>query len=123
LFQRVRQIFVAPRQLKTHGQHLAVRQAQHSGPHNELRCFDPRLWDLLLVEARRDTGKFVSTTWRRQIEGREWWVVIGFHDTVRTFYEAKPGKRGMGAGVTTSGPDWEHVAAVNARLVAAHPAS
>ena len=120
LFQRVHQIFVAPRQLKTHGRHLADRLAQHSGPRQELESFDPRRWDLVLVEARRDTGKFVSTTWRRQIEGREWWVVIGFQDTVRTLYEATPGKRGMGEVITRSGPDWNHVAEVNSGLVTAH---
>lgn len=73
-----------------------------------------------MVEARKDTGRFVSTTWRRQIEGREWWVVVGFHDTVRTFYEAKPGKRGMGDAITRGGAVWDHVAAVNAELVSTH---
>ena len=73
-----------------------------------------------MVEARTDTGRFVSTTWRRQIKGHEWWVVIGFHDTVRTLYRAKPGKRGTGKAVTRGGPIWEHVAAVNAELVSSH---
>ena len=73
-----------------------------------------------MVEARRDTGRFVSTTWRRHIGGREWWVVIGFHDTVRTFYAAKPGKRGRGEAITRGGPVWDYVAAVNAELVSAH---
>jgi hypothetical protein len=72
LFERVHQTFAAPRQLKTHGRHLADRLAQHSGPLSELDSFDPKAWELVMVEARTDTGRFVSTTWRRHIEGREW---------------------------------------------------
>ena len=124
LFQRVQQVFDAPRRLKLHGSHLAERAAERSAPVADIEHFDPHQWELVLVEARSDTGKFVSTTWRRSVGDREWWIVIGFHDTVRTIYAASSGKRGLGPDVVTDGELWQRVASVNQRLVEQHdPAS
>lgn len=120
LFERVRQVFATPRTLRTHGSHLADRLALYSSSRATIEWFDPAAWELITVEARVDTGKFVSTTWRRRIDRRDWWLVIGFNDTVRTFYPADPGKRGLGTDVVREGPLWEHVAKVNAELVNLH---
>jgi hypothetical protein len=120
LFQRVQQVFDAPRRLKLHGSHLAERAAERAAAIADIEHFYPQLWELVLVEARTDTGKFVSTTWRRSVGDREWWVVIGFHDTVRTIYAASSGKRGLGPGVVTDGELWQRVALVNQRLVEQH---
>jgi hypothetical protein len=78
--------------------------------------FDPAAWELVLVEARTDTGRFVSTTWRRVYPNGEWWVVVGYHGAVRTLYRAKSGKRGLGSNVVRSGPVWDLVERVNATL-------
>jgi hypothetical protein len=116
----VLQVFAAPRKLKLHGPHLAERLARYSATRADFEAFDPRTWEIVMVEVRCDTGKFVSTTLRRRLNGQDWWIVIGFGDTIRTLYPAKRGKRGKGAEIVRAGPLWKHVATVNAELVAAH---
>jgi hypothetical protein len=91
-------------------------------PLADLERFDPAAWELVLVEARTDTGRFVSTTWRRVYPNGEWWVVVGYHDAVRTLYPADSGKRGLGSTIITSGPKWDLVERVNAKLVTAEGA-
>lgn len=118
LFVRVRQVLAGVRRLRLHGAHLAERIAGQDAPLAHLEKFDPELWQLMLVEARTDTGKFVSTSWRRSYPGGDWWVVIGFGDTVRTLYRASQGKRGQGENIVTGGPLWDLVNEVNGRLVA-----
>ncbi|MEU7820380.1 hypothetical protein [Catellatospora sp. NPDC049133] len=122
LFVRVRQVLSSVRELRLHGGHLAERTVGTDAPLADLRAFDPAAWDLILVEARQDTGKFVSTTWRRRYPNGEWWVVIGFGDTVRTLYQASGNKRALGAGIVTAGPLWDLVYQVNTSLVEAHSA-
>ncbi|GLX06176.1 UNVERIFIED_ORG: hypothetical protein FHR35_005660 [Microbispora rosea subsp. rosea] len=123
LFARVRQVLSGARQLGLHGSHLVERVADTNAPMADLKPFNPIEWELVLVEARKDTGKFVSTTWRRSYQDGEWWVVIGFGDVVRTLYRASENKRALGAGIVTEGPLWEMVSDVNARLLSpAEPA-
>lgn len=117
LFQRVQQVFDSPRRLKLHAPHLVTRAGQRAAPLEALETFNAADWELMLVEARTDTGKFVSTTWRRKLQGEYWWVVIGFHDTVRTVYPTDATKRAHGDAIVTDGPVWHHVQAVNRRLL------
>jgi hypothetical protein len=117
LFDRARQVFSDPVDLKLHGKHFQERTAGRQAPVWSLKPFEPTAWELILVEARTDTGKFVSTTWKRSFDGAEWWLVIGFNDTVKTFYEGTPGKLARGRGLTTSGDLWNHVDEVNRKLI------
>jgi hypothetical protein len=116
LFERVRQVFDGPVRLKVHGRHLAERTAGVDAPLAELDSFDPAAWQLMTVEARQDTGRFVTTAWRRKIDGTTWWVVIGYGNTVRTLFR-KP-NRGRGPEIVTEGPIFDLVDRVNAALVA-----
>jgi hypothetical protein len=119
LFDRVRQVFDSPRSLQLHGDHLAERtRTAAAPPMADLERFDPHDWELMLVEARTDTGLFVSTTWRRRYDAVDWWLVIGYHDVVRTLYQADPRKRGKGPSVVTGGPVWRLVERANASLLA-----
>ena len=118
LFERVRQLFAAPRTLKLHGSHLQERATASGAPLELLDPFDPDAWELMTVEARTDTGRFVSTAWRRQTESTTWWVVIGFHDTVRTIFASPPSKLGAGDSIVRGGPLWDLVDRANRELVA-----
>lgn len=120
LFDRVRAVFAEPRALGTHGHHLAQRAAPDA-PLKDLRPFDPAVWDLVLVEARTDTGKFVNSTWRRRYPSGEWWLVIGYGNVVRTLYKADAGKQAKGELIVTGGPAWEFVERVNHRLLTEPP--
>ncbi|MEU7924105.1 hypothetical protein [Micromonospora sp. NPDC049801] len=117
LFARVHQVLTGVRPLRLHGAHLRQRVDGHDAPLADLEKFDPEAWELILVEARTDTGKFVSTTWRRRYPDGTWWVVVGFGDTVRTLYRASPTKQGRGEGIVTHGPLWELADRVNAQLI------
>ncbi|MDH6465048.1 hypothetical protein M2302_005249 [Micromonospora sp. A200] len=117
LFVRVRQVFTDPRQLRLHGSHLRERTAGRDAPIDDLKRFESDAWELMLVEARTDTGRFVSTTWRRSYPDADWWVVVGFGDTVRTLYRASPGKSGRGDGIVIGGPLWDLANEVNAKLI------
>jgi hypothetical protein len=121
VFERVRQAFAEPVQLQLHGRHFAERVEHVDAPLDALDPFDPAHWDLVLVEARTDTGKFVSTTWRRRFGTQDWWLVVGFNDTVRTFYRGDAGKRAKGRRVVTGGPVWQLVDKVNRQLVSDDP--
>jgi hypothetical protein len=115
LFARVGDVFDGPRALRVHGDHLAERVTAAT-PMWALDPFVPADWELVLVEARTDTGKFVNTTWRRTVDGVDWWVVIGYRNTVRTFYPADPGKTGMGPSVVVDGPTHDLADRVNRAL-------
>lgn len=116
LFDRVRFMFRERRTLKLHAEHFGDRAAARGIPISVVEQFDARDWELMTVEVGADTGKFVSTAWRRTLEGRTWWVVIGFHDTVRTVFDGT-GKIGLGAGIVTSGERYEYVGRVNSELM------
>ena len=116
LFERVRQVFAEPRVLRLHGIHYNSRADERSFPSGIAEHFVADEWDLMTVEVRPN-GKFARTAWRREIDGRTWWMVIGFNDTVQTVYSSSPGKRGLGPDVVRSGELFNLVDCVNRDLV------
>lgn len=115
LFQRVRQV-MEKTTLELHADHFQKRARQRDVPMGQLQAFDPEEWKLLLAEVRRDSGKFVSSGWLREIEGQGWLVVIGLHDTVVTAYPADGQK--LGGEIVRGGMLYELVDSVNQKLLA-----
>jgi hypothetical protein len=75
----------------------------------------------MTAEVRTDKGKFVNTAWSVDIDGEEWWVVIGFEATMKTVIRASPGKLGLGDDIVRSGELYDFVARVNTQLMADEP--
>ena len=51
------------------------------------------------------------------VDGQEWWVVIGFDATMKTVIRAARGKLALGPDIVRSGELYEFVASVNAQLM------
>lgn len=117
LFDRVRFKLSGKRTLRVHAPHLLGRAAERAAPLDTISAFDPAEWELVTVEVRADTGKFVNSAWTREIDGRRWWVVIGLHDTVETVIDTD--KRGLGDAIVTGGEVYDFVAKVNRELMLA----
>lgn len=100
LFDRVRFKMKGKRTLRVHASHLATRAAERDAPLDEIANFDASEWELVTVEVRADTGKFVNSAWKREIKGRWWWVVIGLGDIIETVIETD--KRGIGDSIVTT---------------------
>jgi hypothetical protein len=120
LFDRVRFKMRGRRTLRVHAPHLACRAAERDAPLVALAAFDSDEWELVRVEVREDTGRFVNSAWTREIDGRRWWVVIGLEDTIETVIDTD--KRGLGESVVTGGELYERVERVNRGLMLADAA-
>ena len=117
LFERVWFVMRAKKNLKVHAEHLLERTAARDAPLELLRTFDPDKWELMTVEVRTDTGKFVNSAWRVRAGDRLWWIVVGLHDAIETVIEVDEWKRGRGKAVVTGGDLYEFVAQVNHGLM------
>ena len=117
LFERVRFKMRDVRALKTHARHVEERGYERDAPLDQLQNFDPNYWRLMTAEVRTDKGKFVNTAWSVDINGQEWWVVIGFDATMKTVIRAARGKQALGAEIVRSGDLYEFVASVNRQLM------
>jgi hypothetical protein len=115
LFQRVRTKMSGVRQLRVHAEHFRRRATERLAPIQQLRHFDSNESELVIAEVRDDTCKFVSSTWRRRIGDKTWWIVIGLHNTLETAYSGE--KSGVGSGIVTEGELFGRVASVNADLI------
>jgi hypothetical protein len=115
LFDRVRFKMKGRRKLRLHAPHLANRASERDSPLESIAAFDADEWELVTVEVRTDTGKFVNSAWTREIEGRRWWIVIGLHDTVETVIDTD--KRGLGDSIATTGELFDRVERVNRELM------
>ena len=82
------------RTLRVHASHLSTRATERDAPLAVIAAFDACEWELVTVEVRTDTGKFVNSAWKREIDGQWWWVVIGLGDTIETVIDTN--KRGLG---------------------------
>ena len=117
LFERVRFIMSKSNELKTHGIHFQERSLERNVPESDVRTFDAMKWELMDAEVRSDTGKFVSSTWRKRIDGHYLWVIIGLAHTVKTVMwdkEALPSRS-----IVTEGPLYVFVEDVNSKLMEA----
>lgn len=117
LFERVRFKMRDVRVLKTHARHVEERAYERGAPLDRLQNFDPDRWRLMTAEVRTDKGKFVNTAWSVDVDGQEWWVVIGFDATMKTVIRAAHGKQGLGSDIVRSGVLYDFVASVNCELM------
>jgi hypothetical protein len=117
LFGRVRFKMRAVRVLKVHARHVQDRSYDRDAPLDRLQNFDPDRWRLMTAEVRTDKGKFVNTAWSVDVDGQEWWVIIGFDATMKTVIRAARGKLALGPDIVRSGELYEFVASVNAQLM------
>lgn len=111
LFERVRAVLDEPTELRIDPDHVQQRAEERSAPLDQLKQFDPETWELKTAEVRKDKGLFVSTAWACQVDGRNWWVVIGYNDTVVTVIETD--KEGLGQEIVTGGDLYSYVEKVN----------
>lgn len=117
LFNRVRFKMKGKRTLRVHASHLSARANERDAPLAVIAAFDACEWELVTVEVRTDTGKFVNSAWKREIDGQWWWVVIGLGDTIETVIDTN--KRGLGESIVTTGELYELVELVNRDLMIA----
>lgn len=117
LFDRVHFKMKGKRHLYINSQHFQERAQDHDAPIDIIKYFDSNEWELMTVEIRTDTGKFVNSSWTRSIDGTRWWIVIGFNDTVETVI--KTDKMGLGSSIVKNGETYEYVDRVNRELMMA----
>ena len=117
LFERVRFKMLDVRVLKTHARHVQDRSYERDAPLDILQRFDPDRWRLMTAEVRTDKGKFVNSAWSVNVDGQEWWVVIGFDATIKTVIRASRWKLALGADIVRSGKLYDFVASVNRQLM------
>ena len=87
LFSRAQFLFSKVAELKTHGAHFNERLNTRPIPPaiiHKMKNFNRSEWNLVLVEVRNDTGKFISTTWEIEWDHTLYWVVVGYNNTVQT---------------------------------------
>ena len=117
LFERVRFKMLDVRLLKTHARHVQQRSYERDAPLDTLQNFDLDRWRLMTAEVRTDKGKFVNSAWLVDVDGQEWWVVIGFGATMKTVIRADRGKLALGANIVRAGELYDFVARVNRQLM------
>ena len=117
LFERVRFQDARRASLKTHARHVQDRGYERDAPLDILQNFDPDRWCLMTAEVRTDKCKFVSSAWSVNVDGQEWWVVIGFDATIKTVIRASRGKLALGADIVRPGKFYDFVASVNRQLM------
>src|SRR5688572_24487815 len=112
LFDRVRFKMRKVGVLKTHARHLQERGFERGAPLHRLQEFDSDRWRLMTAEVRTDKGKFVNSAWSVDVDGQEWWVVIGLDSTIETVFRADRGKLALGPDIVRSGKFYDFVASV-----------
>lgn len=118
LFKRVHYVFSKKSEkLKQHGKHYNARLLARSIPEEvrtEIAFFDIRKWKLVSSEVRNDTGKFISSTWEKEINGVRYWLVIGLHDTIETIIKKE--SDGL-SNIISGGEIYDFVSNVNSELM------
>lgn len=119
LFERIRFKFLDPptRRLNTS---VSIRRMSLPQVINlALDAFNPAEWDLVWAKVRSDTGKFTTTSWRREVQASYWWVVMGYGDFVFRVFVTKLGVDGLNSDVIESGDQYTFVEKVNRDLMEA----
>jgi hypothetical protein len=116
LFDRVKFKLQGRRELRVHAGHFQQRAYDRDAPLDLIKSFDAGEWELMTVEVRADTGRFVNSAWRRIIGGAPWWIVIGLHDTLETVIHAGR-KKGLGESIVRGGELYQFVERVNRDLM------
>lgn len=111
LFERVKDVLSEPTELRIDPDHVQQRAKERSAPLEELKQFDPDEWELKTAEVRTDKCLFVNSGWKCTIDGRNWWVIIGYNDTVMTVIETDNEK--FGDQIITSGELYDSVRKIN----------
>ena len=71
-------------------------------------------WELTSCEVRVDTGKFVSSTWETEYDGRRYWLAIGLGNAAEAIERRDPAC----GDVVKDGDLYDYVRAVNRGLMA-----
>lgn len=111
LFTRVRTVLNEPTELRIDPDHVEQRAEERSAPLDQLKQFNPKTWELKTAEVRTDKGLFVNAAWACRVDDRDWWVVIGYNDTVVTVIETN--KEGLGPDIVSEGELYDYVDQVN----------
>ena len=118
LFERVSFKMRDVRALHTHGRHFNARLSERNIPDSimkKIELFSSSEWTLKTCEVRTDTGKFVNSTWEIVLNNIQYWLTIGFGDTVETIViKESTGKKD----IIMSGDLYEFVKKVNSDLMA-----
>jgi len=113
LFTRVRTVLNEPTELRIDPDHVEQRAEERSAPLDQLKQFNPKTWELKTAEVRTDKGLFVNAAWACRVDDRDWWVVIGYNDTVVTVIETN--KEGLGPDIVSEGELYDYVDQVNSK--------
>lgn len=93
---------------------MQKRWTERGIPVGLMRGFDTADWELMTADVRTDRGKFVSSAWRRPVDGSWLWIEIGMNDSIEKAM-FKHG-RGKGDDVVTEGELYQFVDEVNDQL-------
>lgn len=117
LFDRVRYKMGNVTELRFNIPHYQQRVVERNIPEKvlwEMQYFDAAKWSVESAEVRTDSGKFISSTWVRKIDGRLFSITIGLGNSVVTIYE----KNSTGTSqCIRSGPLYDFVSEVNQKLM------
>lgn len=81
---------------------------------DRIAIFSVSDWRLVACEVRIDKGKFVNSTWEIVVDGKRYWITIGFNNTVETIVQ----KNSSGTdGITKTGELYDYVDKVNSELM------
>ncbi len=81
---------------------------------DRIAIFSVSDWRLVVCEVRIDKGKFVNSTWEIVVDGKKYWITIGFNNTVETIVQ----KNSSGTdGITKTGELYDYVDKVNSELM------
>lgn len=117
LFKRVRYKMKDVKKLQLNIPHYQQRVVERNIPEKvlfEIEHFDPTQWNVVSAEVRTDTGKFVSSSWTKKIDGRSFSITIGLGNSVVTLYEKD--SSGIEQCIR-SGPLYDFVSVVNLKLM------
>jgi len=67
-----------------------------------------------MAEVRIDKGKFVNSTWERMLNGKRYWVTVGFNNCIQTIVVKETSGFGK---IARNGELYDYVQKVNRALM------